>query len=176
MLTCMWLMTACAAIPVGSDRYDSADFSPYRTYGWINEEPMIHPASVGQQVSALTSRRIREAIEAELSAKGYRKADGTAQADFVLAFSVGTQDRLDAESYPVPYNGPWQWERRQDAVEVHTYREGTLSIDVFDGASKQPIWHGWATKVITNTDMANPGPVIQNAVARILRVFPPSHD
>jgi hypothetical protein len=107
-----------------------------------------------------------------LAAKHYRQVDAATGADFVVAFTVGTRDRLDAESYPVPYRGPWTWEWRGSEVDVRTYREGTLSIDIFDGASKQPVWHGWATKAITNTDMANPGPVIQRAVAKVLRDFP----
>jgi hypothetical protein len=166
------LATACTTIPVGSDRYSGAAFDSYRTFAWISDEPLIRSAGNQQDISALSVRRIHESIEANLSSKNYKKVDAPAQADFVVAFTVGTRDRLDAQAYPPPYRGPWQWELGYNSLQVITYLEGTLSIDVFDGASKQPVWHGWATKVITNEDKSNPEPVIQRAVTRILRAFP----
>jgi hypothetical protein len=169
------LLSACATIPVGSDRYSGANFTAYRTYAWMNTDALVLPAGTRQEISALTVRRIREAVETNLSGKGYRKVDTPTQADFVVAFTVGTLDRLSAESYPLPYRGPWTWEWRGSEVEMHTYLEGNLSIDVFDGANKQPVWHGWATKVVTSADKANPGPVVERAVARILRPFPARH-
>jgi hypothetical protein len=167
-----WLITACTTIPTGSDRYSRADFGAYRNYAWISSDPLIKLAGSPQEVSALTVRRIREAVESELAAKHYRKVDAAASADFVVAITVGTRDRLKAESYPVPYRGPWTWEWREGGVDMHTYTEGTLSIDIFDGASKQPVWHGWATKVITDSDRSNPAPMIQRGVAKVLRDFP----
>ncbi|HXC57949.1 MAG TPA: DUF4136 domain-containing protein [Steroidobacteraceae bacterium] len=172
----LFLAAACTTIPAGSDRYSGANFDAYRTYAWISNDPLVKLAGTQQDVSALTVRRLREAIEAELSAKNYKKVDAAAQADFVVAFSVGTRDRLDAQSYPLPYRGPWEWESHHNDVEVNTYVEGTLSVDVFDGASKQPVWHGWATKVITNEDKSNPAPVIQRAVSTILAPFPARHN
>lgn len=166
------LLAGCATIPTGSDRYAGASFASYRTYAWISNDPLIKLAGTTQDVSALTIRRIREAIEGELTAKHYKKVDAASSADFVVAITVGTRDRLQAESYPVPYRGPWTWEWRDTGVDLHTYREGTLSIDIFDGAGKQPVWHGWATKVITDTDMSNPAPMIERGVAKVLRDFP----
>jgi hypothetical protein len=124
------------------------------------------------QVSALTVRRIQEAVDARLTAMGYGKIQSASQADFVVSFTVGARDRLDTEAYPVPYRGPWLWEFRWTAVDVQVYREGTLSIDLFDGKSRQPVWHGWARKIITDADEADPGPAIKSAVSKILRRFP----
>lgn len=169
--TAMMLLVGCVAIPTGSDRYSGANFAAYHTYAWISADPLIHQAGT-QEISALSVRRVREAIEHELAAKRYQKLDAASSADFVVAISVGARDRLAAESYPVPYRGPWTWEWRATAVDVHTYVEGTLSIDIFDGTSKQPVWHGWATKVITDSDRENPAPLIQRGVAKVLRDFP----
>jgi hypothetical protein len=166
------LLAGCVAIPTGSDRYLGANFGTYHSYAWISSDPLIKQAGAPQDVSALTVRRIRDAIEAELAAKHYKKVDATSSADFVVAITVGTRDRLTAESYPVPYRGPWTWEWRESGVDVHTFVEGTLSIDIFDSTSKQPVWHGWATKVITDSDRENPAPMIQRGVAKVLRDFP----
>ncbi|HWL63197.1 MAG TPA: DUF4136 domain-containing protein [Steroidobacteraceae bacterium] len=165
-------LAACASLETGSDKYPRADLGAYSTYAWISEDPLIRPHGEQLQLSALTVRRITEAIENRLQAKGYRKLDAPADADFVVSFTVGSRERVDAESYPAPFRGPWLWGWEGRYVDVQVYREGTLSIDIFDGASRQPVWHGWARKTVTAADTADPGPVIDRAVTRILREFP----
>jgi len=165
------LLAACATMSVTSDKYPQADFSGYRTFAWIAADPLIRPRN-GQEISALTSRRIREAIESELAGKGYREVNDPAGANFVVAFTVGTRDRLDAESYPAPFRGPWLWGWYGNETDLRVYREGTLSIDIFDGATHQPVWHGRARKEITGSDVKDPEPVIKRAVTAILGKFP----
>jgi hypothetical protein len=58
-------------------------------------------------------------------------------------------------------------------LERYTYTEGTLSIDIFDGHSHQPVWHGWGSKRITERDVQRAAELIPPAVQRILRGFPP---
>jgi len=48
-----------------------------------------------------------------------------------------------------------------------------LSIDMFDVQRRQPLWHGWAVKPISNADRANPSPVIKEVIETILAQFPP---
>jgi hypothetical protein len=172
MVAGLLLLAACATMQTGSDQYPRAELDGYSSYAWIGEDPLIRPQGEQMQISALTVRLIREAIEGELAAKGYRMVGVAADADFVVAFTVGARDRLSTESYPAPYRGPWSWGWEGRYLDVQTYREGTLSIDIFDGESRQPVWHGWARKTITSADTDDPGPVIKSAVARILREFP----
>lgn len=163
------LLAACASMRVGSDQHPRADFSDYRAFTWMVE----NPASPGEvQLSALTIRRIREAVEGELSAKGYRPVAEPRAADFLVAFTVGTRERMTSSARTVPYQdqGPREWSWLD--VDVSIYQEGTLSIDIFDGDSRQPVWHGWARKTVTEADQADPGPVIQRAVSQILEKFP----
>jgi hypothetical protein len=166
------LVAACASMSVSSDRYPQADFSGYQSYAWISADPLIQSRDSRTQVSALTARRIREAIEMELGARGYRQLPAPAGADFVVAFTVGTRDRIDTLSYPAPFRGPWVWGWYESETDLRVYQEGTLSIDIFDGASHQPVWHGRARKEITSTDLSDPGPAISKAVKMILRKFP----
>lgn len=163
---------ACASMTVDSDRYAGADFSGYKTFAWISNDPMLRPRGAQPQVSALNIRRIQEAIEIEFSGKGYTQVDTPADADFVVTFTVGTREHIDVDSYPAPYRGPWVWGWYGREVDVHTYREGTLAIDIFDSATRQPVWHGRARKEITGADVSDPAPVIKRAVAAILGKFP----
>lgn len=166
------LLAACTTLRVSSDSYPQADFSGYHTYAWIAGDPLIRPSSAEPSVSALTVRRIREAVEAELASKGYRAVAAGSEADFVVAFTVGTRDRIDAQSYPAPYRGPWLWHWYGQETDLRVYREGTLAIDIFDGVTHQPVWHGRASKEITGADTRDPGPVIKQAVGAILQKFP----
>jgi Domain of unknown function (DUF4136) len=166
------LIAGCATIVADSDQYGQANFSAYQTYGWIDGDPLMRPRGAEPSVSPLNVRRIQEAIESELSRKGYRKVEESLGADFVVSFTVGARDKIAVDSYPAPYRGPWEWGWYGHDVDVRSYMEGTLSIDVFDGAKRQPVWHGWATKEVYESDVSNPAPVIKRAVSAILRKFP----
>jgi hypothetical protein len=169
-------LTACAAtLRVDSDFDSAANFAAYHSFAWIREDPLIRSSASPTPISPLNSRRIMEAIELELKAKGYTLSADRAAADFVVAYTVGARDRMDATSYPAPFfwGGYWGHAYFGNAVEVRTYREGQLSIDLFDGKSHQPVWHGAATKRISEADRANAKANIDAAVKAILARFPP---
>ena len=164
-------LAACTGMRATSDRFPGADLSGYRTFAWIAEDPQILARGAESPISSLTARRIRVAVEAAMLAKGYRM-EAAADADIVLAFIVGTRDRIEAQSYPFDYRGPWLWHGHGEGRDLRVYREGTLTIEVFDRTSRQPVWRGTTTKEVTSADAANPGPAIQEAVAAILAKFP----
>jgi hypothetical protein len=57
---------------------------------------------------------------------------------------------------------------------VRQYREGTLSIDIFDVKSHRPVWHGWAKKELSRKDIEQSEQPIKHAVAAVLEKFPPA--
>jgi hypothetical protein len=170
------MLAACATPMKAKSDFDTRnDFSRYQSYAWIADDPLIAPPDADVRVSPLNRRRIVEAIETQLAEKGFRKAPDADSADFVVSYTVGARDRINVQSYPVRFRSAWGWGWTYIGTDadVSTYREGTLSIDVFDGRSNQPVWHGWATKRITERDVANAAEQIPIAVAAILRKFPP---
>lgn len=136
---------------------------------------MIAPPGEVARVSPLNRRRIEQAIEKELSSKGFQKVNDRTSADFVVTYSVGARDRLDSQSFPAPYGGSWRWGYPYFGrdVDVQVYREGTLAVDVFDGKTHEPVWHGWATGRVTEKDIRHAAERIPPAVASILENFPP---
>jgi len=169
------LVMGCASMTVRSDYDRAAVFGTFRTFAWISGDPLIRPPGAGTEVSPLNIRRIREAIEAELTAKGFTEIDDSPAADFTVSFTVGARDRIEVQSYPVLYHRAWTWGGAYfgPQVDVHRYREGVLSIDIFDGRTRQPVWHGSARKQVTGADISDPEPAIKRAVAAILAKFPP---
>jgi len=160
------LLSGCATIKTGSHRDETASFDDYRTFSWIADNPMILGRGDSPSVSPLTQKKIVDAIAGELTRKGFVYAADRSAADFVLSYTIGTRERIEATSYPSAYQGAWGWHlygRYYYDIEVEhrMYTEGTLGVDVFDGKSKQPVWHGWASKTISTSDREDPSSSIQ---------------
>ena len=174
------VLSGCATIRTGSHQDESAAFSDYSTFAWIADNPLILGAGDEPPISPLSQKKIVQAIEKELAQKGFIHTEDPNEADFVVSYTVGTRERIDETSYPVAYIGTWGWHMYgryyyQTEVAHRTYTEGTLGIDVFDGKTKQPVWHGWASKSVTSADREDPSPAIQKAVAAIIKRFPPGN-
>jgi Domain of unknown function (DUF4136) len=169
----------CATVQVVSDYDRSASFSNFHTFTLMHR---AHHAQAGMS-NPLVIQRTADAIKTEMTRKGYLLTDDGASADFTVDFTIGSQERTDVNSYPDPYVGPgWGFGRRGwwggpywgDSLDVRQYREGTLSIDVFDAHSHRPVWHGWAKKELSQKDIEHSAEPIRNAVAAVLQKFPPS--
>lgn len=173
------VLSGCATIKSGSHHDESASFESYRSFSWIANEPLIVGTGNDPSVSPLTQKKIVDAIAGELARKGFVFTADRGAADFIVAYTVGTRDRIEATSYPTAYQGAWGWHlygRYYYDIEVEhrMYTEGTLGVDIFDGKTKQPVWHGWATKTISSADRQDPSPSIDKAVAGLFAAFPPT--
>lgn len=171
-----FLLGACATLRVGSDYDSSANFTGYHTFAWMPPHTKPH-----ESPNPLVVQRAHDAIEGALTGKGYRLADDSAAADFIVDFTIGSRERTDISSYPAPYGGPWLrgyspwWGTSYwgSEVDVRQYRERTLSIDVFDGHTHRPVWHGWAQKELGRADIEHSNGSIHAAVDSVLAKFPP---
>ena len=157
--------------------YDrQVDFSEYKTFSWVSEHPLIVPPIIEHAANPFTESRIQDAISSELRARGFTFKPVGSDVDFVVSFSITARKEISVESYPVAYRGRWGWGGATigESVSVDSTTEGTLSIDIFDEASKSPAWHGWARKKLTTADKRLRSSIISDAVAEILKGFPPT--
>ncbi|MDB2378454.1 DUF4136 domain-containing protein [Luminiphilus sp.] len=167
-------LSACSSMTVESDFNAGTDFSSYKTFAFISDKPLL--TVYNAPISPLFEGRVMRAVQDDLSAKGYEFVDDRENADFVVSFSIGGRDELRVSNYPSQYRGPttWTWGAPYyTEVDVTNYTEGTLAIDIFDVASRAPVWHGWAVKTLYSEDRRNPTPLINDAVEAILEDFPP---
>lgn len=141
-----------AAQSISTDVAPGANFSAYRTYAWAD-------ATAPQGMNPIAYQQIMADIEAQLSSKGYQKAD---PGDLSLVMTIGAREKTDVTTWG-------RWGLRTD---VYQYTEGQLSLDVFDTKTKQALWHGQATKSV------NPGKFkadkAAKAVAKLMKSFPPN--
>jgi len=159
----------------------SSDYDRSERFGGLHSFTIMQREHRGTR-NPLVATRAEDAIRNELTAKGYVLASDPSAADFTVDFTIGSRERTDITSYPAPYGGlGWGWGRPGwwgggywgDSVDVREYREGTLSIDVFDAKSHRPVWHGWAKKELSRKDIEQSEEPIRQAVAAVLAKFPP---
>jgi hypothetical protein len=165
------LLSACATNPrVNTDHDASANFSAYHTYAWVG--PQMQPG-----VDPFLQERIRTAIDAELARKGFQKSDNP---DFAVFITLGARDRVETtnlgpyrEYYPGYGLGIHRgWAHVYSETEVRTITEGTLTVDIFDAHTRQPVWHGRATQRIGSQTVSSN--TVNRAVSSVLEDFPPT--
>jgi hypothetical protein len=167
----------CAGTKAYSDFDPNARFDTYRSFAWVSEDAqgaVALPEGTTKSVDPLLARRIRDTIDAHLEARGYERRPNWKDADFAVAFSVGSREKIQIQSTPTMaggwYGGYGGW-YAGSTVSARSYTEGTLAIDVFDVASHQAVWHGWASKRVSpDMDRAK---VVDEVVGAILEKFPP---
>ncbi len=179
LLAVALLATACGTRGY-ADFDPNARFDTFRTFAWVSDTPGLIEAESGEvsTVDPLLDRRIRATIEDVLATKGYRVLPELEGADFALAYSVGTREKIDVSSspsYSVGYGSGWGgryggW-YAGTSTSVRSYTEGTLAIDVFDVKSREAVWHGWASKRLSPS--ADRQKVVDEVVLAILKKFPP---
>ncbi len=90
------LPSGCAPLSVHVDYDTQADFSGLRTFGWL---PEPRATGVPRADNPLLHQRIREAIEAQLTAQGF-VADDDPQ--FRVGYHLSTQQKLDVRGLLIP--------------------------------------------------------------------------
>lgn len=176
LLTVASILGACATINTGSYVDDAADFATYQSFSWIADGPYIATAS-DVRVNPLALSMIETSLQAQLQQRGYQFIADREAADFLVAYTVGTRDKIRMESYPVGYRGHWGWHDPHSHyyfrhVSAENYTQGSLGVDIFDNETGKPVWHGWAEKTVTEDDRTNPGPTIKDGIAKLFESFP----
>ena len=169
------LLAACAYGPqVRTDFDPAANFHQYRTYSWL--EP-----AVPQGMNPLMFARVRSSIDRSLAARGFTPGN---PGDFQVSFTIGERDRLQVYDYGPFYpgagwgwggwgccwGGGW-WGAPYSNVDIDQYVERSVIIDVYDAATKRPVWHGVATNRAYSDNVNYVK--IDEAVNAALANFPP---
>ena len=194
-------LSGCATARFTSDYDATQDFSTYKTFAWAGSSPMTVLGST--RVPPTLEPRIAREVRAELESKGYRFTESLEQADFGVSFTVGRRDSTEIVQSPEYFwvnQTNWRWGRAYypayppayrrtvgvttatsvpvTVTEVRAYTEGTLAIDIYDVATKSPVWHGAGNKTVERSGTASrygtfEPEKIREGVAKILEDFPP---
>jgi len=168
-LSRIWLpaaILACAAFAadISTDYNHHADFSRYHTYSWIG-------VNAGNQ---LWQDRIMNAVDGALAAHGWSKVPSGGDAAVSAFGRTREQDTLETF-----YNGfpGWGWRgwggMGTATTEVVPERVGTLTVDIFDGSTKQLIWRGNAQNTLSSKPETN-DKHLDKSVDDMFKHFPPA--
>jgi hypothetical protein len=179
--TCLLFVCGCSHLRIESDYDTDLDFSRFRSFSWL-EPPVTSEPSESPvedlidpfEKNSLLDKRVRQAVEQELLARGYARApDG--RSEFELQYHVILKDRTKIRSYPTGYYGyrsyPYGYYGTLGGVSSYHYKEGTLIIDVIDASTHRLAWRGWAVGVARKGYYTDE--TVVEAVRAVLERFPP---
>jgi hypothetical protein len=158
--------SASFAQQVKTDYDRSADFNQYKTYSWEKV----------QTQNQLWVGRIKDAVNADLAAKGWTQVASGGQVAIVAMETTQNQQTLN--TLYDGFGGGWGWRRfggggfGDATTTTENYKIGTLVVDLFDANSKNLIWRGSASDTLSNKSDKN----IKNldkGVQKMFDHFPP---
>lgn len=175
-LAAVLALSACATSNVPAFKTDSAPgfaVSSYKTYSWATTT-----AQTG--MNPLSWDRIRNNFDQAFAARGFQKV--ASGGDMIVGFTVGARDRVETTNWgPVAPYYPgygrgynYGWAYPYNDIDVRTVTNGSLALDVFDGRTDRPVWHGLASKDINRSkvDPALVQAAVQGLVDRFAGVAP----
>jgi len=135
-------------------------------------------ANARQPISAI---RLREAIAGSLAARNLTPAAEGTSADCLVSYALGS--RLAADNfgstyewgYAVPPPGYARYYGYYGGAgwgSPYTYREGRVTVDLYDARSHQALWHAYVDTDVTELKGAEADQRIKAAVAAIFDKFP----
>jgi len=93
------MLLACAAASPGKTDFDTShSFATYQSFTWLSENPMKVGKTVATPRETLQPA-IMAAIRSQLDAKGIRYENDASAADFLIAFTVGSREKLGPDAY-----------------------------------------------------------------------------
>jgi hypothetical protein len=123
---------------VHTDYDKHANFSQYKTYYWEKV----------QTTNPLWQQRIQDAVDKDLQAKGWQRAQS--DGDIALTAVGSARDQHEYETF---YNGLGGWRWRgfgEETTTVSDYKVGSLILDMYDSKTKQLVWRGTSSDTLSD--------------------------
>jgi hypothetical protein len=149
-----------SAQDVRMDWDHNANFERYHTYCWGKV----------QTSNPLWESRIEEAVDKDLSAKGWQKVENGCDATVT---AVGaTQNEQEYQTFYDGLGG-WRWGGfgETETTPVN-YRVGSLVLDMYANNNKHLIWRGVSSNTLSNNPEHNEKS-LDKAVDKMFKKFPP---
>jgi hypothetical protein len=169
-----FLLAGCAEqIKISHDFDSNADFASYKTYD-------LAPNIDSMQINDMNKRRLKAALSREMEVLGFTR--DTENPDLVVNTNLLLEEKQSATAYNDYYGGwgyyggfyPYGYGMgfSTTTIDINTYVQGTLFIDLIDWQKKQLVWQGRGTKTIVSNPK-DPEERINDAVYRIMSQYPP---
>lgn len=183
LLFCLILIaggSACRTFDVRSDWDESVAFDSLQRYFWL-EPPKAEGADPFAD-NSLLRKRVRTAIEANLTGRGFRAVESREEADFVVTYGVQLDEKLRVNGSGGVYGGGFygglgRWPvgvgTGVGTTDVRNYQEAILIIDFLAPESGELVWRGWGSGFIGTRDRDRGQERFEAGVEVVLERFPP---
>jgi len=172
---------ACTTLRVTSDvNQPLAGTVKCQSFDWAGSFHGSTDAMRSTIANPVNEARLRAAIQSNLSTVGVQPA--TQNADCLVGYGIGARNVVDG--YPYGYGGwgwggglgwrhgwygaGWGW----DYPGPYVYQEGVIGVDVYDGKSKQALWHASVNQNLVGATGDKADKKIKDAVAAIFTKYP----
>lgn len=173
----MVLLAGCQSVPATSFDYArDTDFSRYQTFAWLDPHPLrFH--EMDAHASPLLERHLKEAAIQVFPETGLRFVDDPRQADVLMAFTVGSRERILLDGYDVSAISGDETEFNywyENSRSLGSFIEGQVCVDLFDRRSGRPIWHGTAEEALNQSEFTYWRERVPTIIRLISAGYPPS--
>jgi Domain of unknown function (DUF4136) len=155
------LASVANAQDVRTDYDHKVQFEQFHTYSWGKVKT----------TDPLWESRIRDAVDKQLTEKGWQKVDNGG--DVVVTAVGSTQNQQEYQTFYEGMGG-WRWGGLGDlsTTTVQNIRVGTLLVDMYSANNKHLIWRSSSTDTLSNKPEHNEK-TLDKAVEKMFKNFPP---
>ncbi|AQG80823.1 DUF4136 domain-containing protein [Spirosoma montaniterrae] len=168
------ILASCApSITVKYDYDPKVNVRQFSTYRIEADRQRNADPIVG---SNLNQRRISDALDQSLKARGYKPVT-QGEADLVVRFFTDARDRQQIQSNNTmsPWGWGWGGWGMPNQVYSRNYEENRVVINVIDARTNDIVWQGWATGQLNNRNKERDrDQAFRETVTSIMKNFPES--
>lgn len=174
----MVLLAGCA-LEARTDSDPRASLSVCHNYAFA-EAAESRPEGATAFGNPLNEKRLRDAIASGLAAHGIPAATEGTSADCVVGYAIGSRLAPDPAAPRFSWGLGWGgWGYRGMGGSLawqvpYDYREGRVTLNLYDARSHQALWHAYVDADVTGLTGADAEQRIKAVVDAIFKKFPGS--
>jgi len=174
-------LAGCTSLRVTSDvNQPLASTVKCQSFDWAGSFHGSSDSLRSTVANPVNEARLRAAIQANLSTVGVQPASPPESASCLVGYGIGQRNVVDG--YPYGYGG-WGWGggfgwRHGWAGGAwgydypYVYQEGVIGVDIYDGKTKQALWHASVDQNLSSVTGDKADKKIKDAVAAIFTKYP----
>ena len=172
---------ACTSLKVTSDvNQPLASTTKCQSFEWAGSFHGNSDALRSTIANPVNEARLRAAIQSNLTTVGVHQANENA--DCLVGYGIGARNVVEGGGYGYPYGygglgwgGGWRhgWYGGGLGWDYpYVYQEGVIGVDIYDGKSKQALWHASVNQNLVGATGDKADKKIKDAVAAIFTKYP----
>ena len=140
-------LIGCSSLQISTDYDKTADFSKYKSFNFSK-------GSLNLGIGDLNRKRLLNAVETNLIAKGLTKSDNP---DLIIDIHIKIEEKVTASANTTgyPYGYRWGGGYSSTSINYYKYTDGTVFFNFIDNAKQEMVWQGVGTQTLDTDGNAN---------------------